>query len=34
VLGVLYSLLSTNAFSLIFNLLVAYIHLQVKPAYH
>jgi hypothetical protein len=34
ILGLLYSVLGTNAFSLLFNLLIAYIHLQVKPSYH
>jgi hypothetical protein len=34
VLGLLYSLLGANVFTLLFNLLIAYIHLQVKPSYH
>jgi hypothetical protein len=33
VLGLLFSLLSMNVFSLAFNLLIAYIHLAVKPSY-
>jgi hypothetical protein len=33
VLGLLYSLVGMNVFSLVFNLAIGYVHLMVKPSY-